>query len=125
MGLSRNEKRILLKRKRKFLKHFSTLKKKDQIKRLNTCSDEEIHTICEAYFNLLKGTLPLDIRQKKKIRKILEPIKVDIRKLANSKINVNKKRKILSKPQVGGGIVSGLATLMGILLPTLLSGIKK
>ena len=96
MGLSRNEKRILLKRKRKFLKHFSTLKKKDQIKRLNTCSDEEIHTICEAYFNLLKGTLPLDIRQKKKIRKILEPIKVDIRKLANSKINVNKKRKMQS-----------------------------
>ena len=125
MGLSKTEKKILLKKKRRFLCNFSKLNRKEQLSKLKTLSNEEIHTICECFYNLLEGTLPLDGKRKRKIKKMLDPIKNETRKLTHSNINISKKRKLLSSPQVGGGIITGLSTLMGIILPTILSSIRK
>ena len=124
MGITKEEK-SLLRRKRKFLKNFTNLKKKEQISKIRTCSNFDIHTICECFYNLLAGRLSLDSKSKRKIRKTLDPIKIETRKLANPKIDIGKKRKILSKPQVGRGIISGLATVVGIVLPAILSAIRK
>ena len=70
MGLSKTEKRLILKKKGKFLKNFTKLKKKEQISRLKTCSDDEIHTICECFYNLLVGSLQLDSKRKRRIKNI-------------------------------------------------------
>ena len=45
-----------------------------------------------------------------------------MRKLANSKISVNTKRKLLAIPQVGHGIFSAIAT---VVLPALISLLSK
>ena len=124
MGEKTKEK-SLLRKKRKFLKNFMNLKKKEQISKIRTCSNFDIHTICECFYNLLAGRLCLDSKSKQKIKKLLDPIKKETRKLASPNIDINKKRKILLKPQVGRGIISGLATVVGIVLPAILSAIRK
>ena len=124
MVLSKSEK-SLLRRKRKFLKNFAKLRKKDQISRLKTCSNEDIHTICECFYNLLSGSFNLDNKTKRKVKKVLDPIKRETRQLSNSNIDISKKRKVLSKPQVGRGIVTGLSTLISVILPAILSTMRK
>ena len=58
--------------------------------------------------------------QKYNLKKKLTPIRVDVRKLADSKLSLKSKRKLLSKPQVGDGIFTILA---GTVLPTLISSL--
>ena len=59
---------------------------------------------------------------KLKVKKKLIPIKNEIRKLGNSKISVKTKRRLLSTPQVGHGILSTIAT---VVLPALISLLSK
>ena len=56
-----------------------------------------------------------------KVKRKLKPVKKSIRDLANEKIPIDKKRKILMKKQIGNGIISLLATT---LIPLLVSAIK-
>ena len=55
---------------------------------------------------------------KLKVKNKLIPIKNEIRKLGNSKISVKTKRRLLSTPQVGHGILSAIAS---VVLPSLIS----
>ena len=84
-----------------------TLSKRNQMRKrcdttfLNKLSDYEIHSICEACYNILGGNIPINKNNKFKLKKKLIPIKNKIRKLGNSKINVKTKRRLLSTSQVG------------------------
>ena len=49
------------------------------------------------------------------------PIRKDIRELSNAKVSLKKKRKILSKQQVGRGLISILAST---LIPLIISAIS-
>ena len=75
-------------------------------------SDDEIHCICEACYNILGGNIPINKNNKFKLKKKLIPIKNKIRKLGNSEISVKTKIRILSTPQVGHGILSAIASVV-------------
>ena len=81
-------------------------------------SDDEIHCICEACYDILDGKIPMNKYNKFKLKKKLIPIKNEIRKIGNSQISVKTKRRLLSIPQVGHGILSAIAS---VVLPSLIS----
>ena len=85
---------------------------------IDTYSDEKIHDICEACYNIVHMKLPMDSKKRKQLKKKLLPIHEDIRNLAKPHTAVSTKRKILKKPQVGAGIFTALAS---IVVPTILS----
>lgn len=66
---------------------------------LNTTSADQLKSICEICQNLLRGNISGLKLQK------LAPYKKVIRKLADKKIGLSSKRKILTQ-QTGGGILS-------------------
>ena len=108
-----------LKNKVDFLRKFSKLKSKDKLSVVNTCSNDDIHTICECYYNLLKGGLK--IKNTNKVKSKLKPIRLQVRKLADPKVGVKAKRKLLSQPQVGNGIFVTLATIASAVIPLIIS----
>ena len=58
-------------------------------------SDEKIHDICEACYNIVHKKLPLDSKKKSQLKKKLLPIHKEIRKLANPNLKVLRKRNFL------------------------------
>ena len=111
-------KKSLLKQKVSTLSKLHKTKKGCDMSFLREYPDEKIHDICEACFNVLKENIPIKGNKKYQLKKKLKPIKNEIRKLANSKISVKTKRKLLAVPQVGHGIFSAIAT---VVLPALIS----
>ena len=79
---------------------------------LKEFSDDEIHCICEACYNILGEYNPMNKNNKFKLKKRLIPLKKKIRKLRNSKISVKTKRRLLSTPQVGHVILSAKASVV-------------
>ena len=102
------------------LQNMKQLKKAERLSFLENCPDECIHALCEVCFNLLHQTINLEKNKKNRLKQKLKPIRVDLRKLADSKLSVKSKRRILRKPQVGNGIFSILATTI---LPALVSAL--
>merc|ERR1711872_1158959 len=95
------------------LQNMKQLKKAERLSFLENCPDECIHALCEVCFNLLHQTIKLE-------KKKLKPIRVSLRKLANPKLPVKSKRKLLKEPQVGNGIFTILASTV---LPALISAL--
>ena len=85
---------------------------------LENCPDECIHNLCEICYNILHQTIRLNKDKRYRLKKKLNPIRVDIRKLADSRSSIKSKRKILSKPLVGHGIFT---LLVRTVLPALIS----
>ena len=85
-------------------------------------NSRDIDTICKCCHNLLLGNIPLTPKEKKHIKKIIEPGFEKIKILARKNTSTREKRKVLSENQVGAGIISLLATT---LLPILISSIVK
>ena len=104
----------------KMFQIMKQLKRDERLSFLKTCPDECIHALCEVCFNLLHQSLELGKDKKYRLKKKLKPIRVDVRKLANSRLSVKTKRKLLSKPQVGDGIFTILASTI---IPALISAI--
>ena len=102
------------------LETIKQLKGNQHLDFLKKCPDKCIHTICEACYNILNETIKLRKDQKHRVKKKLKPIRDDVRELSNPKLSVKTKRKILSKPQVGEGIFTLLATTV---LPALISSL--
>ena len=102
------------------LQNMKQLKKAERLSFLENCPDECIHALCEICFNLLHQTIQLKKDKKHRLKQKLKPIRVDVRKLADSKLSVKSKRKLLSNPQVGHGIFTILASTV---LPALISAI--
>ena len=85
--------------------------------------DELIHCICEALNNIVHH--PSNIAQRLeniRLRNLLLPIKEYINKLAEPELSMKRRRKILSKPQVGKGVFTALASFV---IPALISMISK
>jgi len=75
---------------------------------LKCCHNELIKAICEVTLNVLKGLVPINTQQKKKLRQY----KKVLRALVNKKVSIKKKREYLN--QTGGNFLS-------FLLPPVLS----
>ena len=88
---------------------------------IDAYSDDKIHDICEACYNIVHMKFPLDSKKKYQLKKRLMPIKKDVMQLANPKILMKNKRKLLKKQQVGFGVFTALASFV---IPELLSMIK-
>ena len=85
--------------------------------------DEMIHCICEALFNIrLHFDKIVKGYNHYRLKHVLLPIKNSIERLANPKYSLKKKRAILSKPQVGEGVFTALASFV---IPALISMITK
>ena len=85
--------------------------------------DELIHCICEALNNIVHH--PSNIAQRLeniRLRNLLLPIKEYIVELMEPELSMKRRRKILSKPQVGKGVFTALASFV---IPALISMISK
>src|SRR5579859_5799729 len=76
--------------------HCASLRKRKQL--LRTASNEELKTLCECAFNILRKNIPLSEDHLRLLRK--PKTSSVIYKLANKKIPLGQKRKILV--QAGG-----------------------
>lgn len=83
---------------------------KSKRKFLKNCASKNIKSICECVLNLLKGNIPINKKQKNK----LAPFKRSLRKLANKKTPLYRKRAVLV--QRGGGF-------LGFLIPAAITAL--
>ena len=63
----------------------------------------------------------IENKNKSKVKSKLNPIRLQVRKLADPKVSVSTKRKLLSQPQVGNGIFATLATIASAVIPLIIS----
>ena len=107
--------------KLKLLSHIS----KHNCALLPYLNDESLHTLGELLFNVIIQTLKFNAKQLSKVKKILNKDKSFYMKLIDVKTRDPTqllRKKLVSDPQVGTGIVSLIATLAPI-IATLLSRI--
>ena len=107
-----------LKKRVNMFQQMKQLKRGERLSFLENCPDECIHNLCEICYNILHQTISLNKDKRYRLKKKLNPIRVDIRKLADSRSSIKSKRKILSKPLVGHGIFT---LLVRTVLPALIS----
>ena len=100
-----------LKKKFNFLRDVGELSKSERKKYLKICSKENIHIICEAVHNVLKGDCST------KSKKLTKKLRKELEKVANPNYDVTLKRNILSSAQTGDGVFSIIA---GTVLPFLI-----
>lgn len=91
------------------LEALHLLKPKYRTALLKSCDDEEINIICECIYNVLKGKVPLENKQKSKLRKY----KDILRKLVAKTKHKIRKTVIIQKggaflPIVLGAVLSAL-----------------
>ena len=116
MKISGLEKRI------KSLSSLPNLKRKNKdMSCMDEYSNDKIHDICEACHNIVHMKFPLESKKKYQLKKRLTPIKKEVMQLANPKILIKTKRKLLKKQQVGFCVFTALASFV---IPALLSMIK-
>ena len=85
--------------------------------------DELIHCICEALHNIAFHSNHIaQCLENTRLKILLQPIHEYIRKLVEPEMSMKKKRRILSKPQVGKGVFTALASFV---IPALISMISK
>jgi len=110
-----------LKKRIEFLSSLPKRRLKD-MSIIDGLSDEKIHYICEACFNVVEKKIPLEKKKENQLKRKLLPIHKELRQLANPSLKLKTKRRILRKQQVGAGFFT---TLASILIPTLLSLLNK
>ena len=94
------------------------LKKNVDMGFVDEYSDDKINDICEACYNIVHKKLPLNKTKNSQLKKKLLPIHDEVRRLADPKLQVRTKRRILKQPQVGSGVFTALASFV---IPTLIS----
>ena len=111
--------KTMLKNKLKSLQSLPKgLKKNVDMGFVDEYSDDKIHDICEACYNIVHKKLPLNKTKNNQLKKKLLPIHSEVRQLANPKLHLKTKRRLLKKSQVGSGIFTALASFV---IPTLIS----
>lgn len=98
-----------------FLRALHFLKPKFRKALLKACDEKEINFICECIFNVLKGNILLEEKQKSKLNKH----KKILRKLISKGNNKFRKNIIIQK---GGAF---LPIILGTILSTLLGSLVK
>ena len=94
------------------------LKKDADMTFVDEYSDKKINDICEACYNIVNKKLPLNKTKNSQLKKKLLPIHNEVRRLANPKLQVKTKRRLLKQSQVGSGVFTALASFV---IPTLIS----
>ena len=94
------------------------LKKDADMTFVDEYSDKKINDICEACYNIVNKKLPLNKTKNSQLKKKLLPIHNEVRRLANPKLQLRTKRRLLKQPQVGSGVFTALASFV---IPTLIS----
>ena len=108
-----------LKKKLKSLQSLPPkIKGKKDMTFIDAYPDEKIHDICEACYNIVQKKLPLNKSKNNQLKKKLLPIHNEVRRLANPKLQIRTKRRLLKQPQVGSGVFTALASFV---IPTLIS----
>ena len=114
-------KKLALKKEAELLKHISKVKANQSKRFFQKASKEIVECVSQCCFNILNNSFPLKDKSSASVKRKLMPIRNDIRELSNPKVSLKKKRKILSKQQVGRGLISILAST---LLPLIISAIS-
>ena len=107
--------------KLKLLKHIT----KHNYALLPYLNDESLHILAEFLFNIITQTLKLNNTQLSKVKQILNKDKSFYMKLIDAKTRAPTqllRKKLVTDPQIGTGIVSLIATLAPV-IATLLSRI--
>ena len=107
--------------KLKLLSHIS----KHNCALLPYLNDESLHILGELLFNVITQTLRLNSKQLSKVKQILNKDKSFYLKLIDVKTKDKPqflRKKLISEPQIGTGIISLIATLAPV-IATLLSRI--
>ena len=94
------------------------LKKNADMGFVDEYSDNKINDICEACYNIVHKKLPLSNSKNNQLKKKLLPIHNEVRRLANPKLQIRTKRRLLKQSQVGSGVFTALASFV---IPTLIS----
>ena len=97
-------------------------KGKDKLLYMKFCPDDCIHAISECCHNILNNTFKFNPKELSVIRKKMKPSAQVLRQLGDPKISIQKKRKLLQKPQVGNGILGIIASFV---IPALMKAIVK
>ena len=107
----------------KYLNIISLLRGVKKGDNMGYYTNRMIHCICEALYNIVYCT---DVIAKGlmryKLKNELLPIENSIMRLANPKCSMKKKRQILSKPKVGKGVFTAIASFV---IPALMSILTK
>ena len=107
----------------KILKKISILRGIKKGDNMGRYPNEMIHCICEAIYNIIHRTdLIAKGLMKYKLKHEILPIKNYLMEISEAKMNMKKKRKFLSKPQVGEGVLTAIASFV---IPALISMITK
>ena len=111
--------KTILKQKLKSLESLpKRLKKNADMRFVDEYSDNKINDICEACYNIVHKKLPLNNSKNNQLKKRLLPIHNEVRRLANPKLQLKTKRRLLKQSQVGSGVFTALASFV---IPTLIS----
>ena len=114
MKKQRQKKHPLRKREADFLRALYYADSKQRVLLLRQADYNLIRCICECALNILLGNVPLETQEKKRLRKHVNTL----RKLADKKKKINKKKIIL---QNGGGTF--LPSLLLPIVTTILSNL--
>ena len=112
----------ILKNKYNFLRDVGELSKRERKKYIKECSGDNIHTICEAVHNVLKGHCS---KKSKSVNRKLCELRKELKKVADPDYDIALKRNILSSSQTGDGVFSIIAGVVLPFLINLLTGKKK
>ena len=114
-------KKSALKREAQLLKRISKVKPNKSKRFFQKASKEIVECVSQCCFNIIHNGFHLKDKSSQSVKRKLMPIRKDIRELSNAKVSLKKKRKILSKQQVGRGLISILAST---LIPLIISAIS-
>ena len=111
--------KTMLKNKLKSLQSLPKgLKKNVDMGFVDEYSDDKYMIFVKHATILYIKNLPLDKTKNNQLKKKLLPIHSEVRQLANPKLHLKTKRRLLKKLQVGNGIFTALASFV---IPTLIS----
>ena len=110
-----------LKNLKKHARVFKWLKsaKPDQIKTFIKSADNKfIKTVCECSLNVLRGNVPISIKHKQRLKRY----KKDLRQLADKKVSLKHKKKLLLNKRgynIVSGILKAIVPIVGTFFPHL------
>src|SRR5687767_8489757 len=102
-----------------FLQYLVQAKPKERKLLIKNASKVELNSICEVCKNILAGRIPLKGQQHRRLCRY----KNIVRKLANKRVKLETKRRILQQQQ-GGALLPLLAPLVFPLISSLISKVS-
>ena len=100
------------------LKTLAKMKPKTAKRVLSLADNSLIHCLCECSLNVIKGHVPMNVAQKTRLRRFRQ----HLRKLADKKISIKRKKVVLQKGGFLGALLAPIASVLGPLVGQLFGG---